>query len=228
MKKLFMILQIARLCHEANREYCKTIGDPEQSSWEDAPLWMKISSVKGVLLHLYYYPAVNPQKSHESWLREKEATGWKYGEVKDAEAKTHPCFLPYNDLPVEQRLKDTLFINIVHAVIKTVGLDGIQPNLIEGRPDEKRNKTYIRDIEPTPELIAEVEKSCWKPDTPNWEEQIAEWKQKAEDIEKKGEAKVLELQEAIKELQKTLDAPKEVAKDAKPQAGALKKPRSHH
>jgi hypothetical protein len=36
--------------------------------------------------------------------------------VKDPDAKTHPCILPYHELPLEQRLKDSLFMAIVHAL----------------------------------------------------------------------------------------------------------------
>jgi len=56
-----------------------------------------------------------PEQSHQLWLDTKRAQGWTHGKVKDAEAKTHPCFLPYEELPPEQKLKDHLF----SAIIKT-------------------------------------------------------------------------------------------------------------
>ena len=160
MKKfVFTIIAIARLCHEANREYCKAIGDDSQLSWEDAPFWQKISAVKGVLLHLYHYPYINPAMSHESWMAEKIKDEWVYGEVKDPVAKTHPCLVPYNDLPVEQKVKDMLFIQIVHAVVKALPEDMVQQNLVRTNPGEEP-ATYIREIEPTQELIDAVAASC--------------------------------------------------------------------
>jgi hypothetical protein len=39
-----------------------------------------------------------------------------YGEVKDAEKKTHPCIVPYKDLPPEQQAKDHLFKAVVSAL----------------------------------------------------------------------------------------------------------------
>jgi hypothetical protein len=48
-------------------------------------------------------------------MREKVEGGWKYGETKDPEAKTHPCIVPFEDLPAEQQFKDKLFRTIVHA-----------------------------------------------------------------------------------------------------------------
>jgi hypothetical protein len=112
------IVQIAAVCHEANRMYCFTIGDQSQPSWDDAPDWQKKSAEEGVVFHLN---ALNsgvkptPSASHDSWLAEKERDGWKYGPVKDAEKKEHPCYVPYDQLPLNQRMKDYIFSSIVEA-----------------------------------------------------------------------------------------------------------------
>lgn len=109
---------IARVCHEANRAYCVTIGDNSQPAWEDAPDWQKQSAVTGVQFHLTALQSgvkPSPSASHESWLAEKERDGWKFGTVKDAEKKEHPCFVPYEQLPVDQRLKDYIFSGIVES-----------------------------------------------------------------------------------------------------------------
>jgi hypothetical protein len=106
---------IALVCHEANRAYCRTVGDTSQLPWNEAPDWQKESAVKGVKFALEN-PNAAPSDSHESWLAEKRATGWKYGPVKDAEKKEHPCFVPYEELPVDQRRKDRLFLAVVRAL----------------------------------------------------------------------------------------------------------------
>jgi hypothetical protein len=46
-------------------------------------------------------------------MQEKKAAGWIYGPVKDPEKKEHPCIVPYDQLPIEQRTKDYLFKAIV-------------------------------------------------------------------------------------------------------------------
>ncbi|MEQ9948114.1 RyR domain-containing protein [Pectobacterium aroidearum] len=56
-----------------------------------------------------------PEASHNKWLEFKKQDGWKYGPVKDAEKKEHPCFVPYGQLPKEQQVKDYLFRAVVHA-----------------------------------------------------------------------------------------------------------------
>jgi hypothetical protein len=107
--------QIARLCHETNREYCKSIGDNSQPSWEEAPDWQKDSAQNGVKMHLNN-PEATAEDSHKAWLKQKEEEGWKYGPVKDPEKKEHPCFVPYDQLPVEQQEKDRLFKGVIELV----------------------------------------------------------------------------------------------------------------
>lgn len=65
---------IARVCHEVNRAYCRSIGDDSQVSW---------------------------------------------GPVKLVEFRQHPCIMPYEELPRDQRVKDHLF----RAVVKILTQD---------------------------------------------------------------------------------------------------------
>jgi hypothetical protein len=118
------LVMIARTCHEANRAYCVALGDTSQPSWDDAPDWQRNSARRGVEFHLSHLergidPA--PSASHDNWYLEKAQDGWRYGEVKDVEAKTHPCFLPYEELPLEQRQKDYIF----GAIVKSFYASGI-------------------------------------------------------------------------------------------------------
>jgi len=107
--------QIAQVAHEINQAYCNSIGDNSQPSWDEAPEWQQSSAVNGVIFHLAN-PDASPSASHESWLKQKQDEGWKYGPVKNPDTKEHPCFVPYNELPVEQRSKNFLFKQIVHSL----------------------------------------------------------------------------------------------------------------
>ena len=49
-------------------------------------------------------------------MQEKINDGWVYGEVKDAEKKTHPCIVPFEELPEFQQKKDALFCAIVDSL----------------------------------------------------------------------------------------------------------------
>ena len=106
---------IAKVAHVINKAYCESIGDKSQLSWDDAPEWQQSSAVNGVQFHLDN-PAAKPSASHESWLKQKEEEGWKYGIVKDPEKKEHPCFVPYDELPQSQQSKDFLFKSVVHSL----------------------------------------------------------------------------------------------------------------
>lgn len=105
---------IAQVCHEANRVFCEQNGDLSQFPWWQAPAWQRESAVKGVEFALK--GDSGPEAQHESWVADKVADGWVFGEKKDAEAKTHPCIVPYDQLPKFQQQKDALFQAIVRAI----------------------------------------------------------------------------------------------------------------
>lgn len=114
-----VVERAAKAAHEANRVLCLALGDTSQPKWEDAPDWQKKSARLGAEL-IQLHPETTPEQSHESWLNEKrrDRGGWKYGPVKDPEKMEHPCFLPYSQLPENQRLKDELFGIAVRAVLE--------------------------------------------------------------------------------------------------------------
>jgi hypothetical protein len=106
---------IAKVCHDANRSWCIANDDHSQPAWEDAPDWQINSAINGVE-HALEHPYATPVSMHLNWWTCKIEDGWVYGEVKDPEAKTHPCMVPYNQLPEFQRKKDALFLAIVRAL----------------------------------------------------------------------------------------------------------------
>ena len=107
--------RIAEICHEVNRGLCEALGDDSQARWIHAYDWQRESAIHGV--ESVMENGAVPGKSHEGWLAEKEAAGWVYGEEKDAGAKTHPCMVPFEDLPVEQQLKDHLFVTVASVLL---------------------------------------------------------------------------------------------------------------
>ncbi len=108
--------QIARVCHQVNKAYCEALGDTSQPEWEDAPQWQRDSALLGVKLHTEN-PQASASASHESWMAQKVAEGWAYGDVKNPEAKQHPCIVPFDQLPVAQQAKDFIFRAVVHALV---------------------------------------------------------------------------------------------------------------
>jgi hypothetical protein len=109
------IVDIAKVCHEVNKAYCESLGDLSQADWDAAPDWQRESAINGVEFHISN-PDAPPSDSHESWLAQKQAEGWKYGPIKDADKKEHPCFVPYEQLPTEQKAKDYIFRQLCHSL----------------------------------------------------------------------------------------------------------------
>lgn len=104
--------KIAELVHEVLRAYCASIGDMSQEPWHEAPNEKKESTRAGVRAILNG-EVTDPGGSHAAWTREKIEAGWSWGPQKDPIAKTHPCIVPFHDLPENQRMKDILFFNVV-------------------------------------------------------------------------------------------------------------------
>lgn len=106
---------IAQVCHEANRAWCEVNGDISQKPWDDAEPWQRDSAIKGVAFALAN-PDAPASAQHDAWSADKLAAGWRFGEVKDADAKTHPCLVPFDQLPHHQQAKDRLFKAVVASL----------------------------------------------------------------------------------------------------------------
>ncbi len=115
MSKSFLTVEdVAFLTHELNRAYCTTQGDDSQPLWGDAPRWQRESAIQGIEFRLAN-PDASPSAGHENWLALKVVEGWTYGPIKNPNLRQHPCCIPYDDLPAEQKLKDMLFASVVRV-----------------------------------------------------------------------------------------------------------------
>ena len=133
------IAAIAEACHEVNAAYCRFLGDDSQLPWPDAPEWQRTSAINGVNFRLAN-PDAPDSASHDSWMAEKIADGWVYGEVKDPDKKTHPCILPFDQLPKEQQLKDVLF----GAVVRGMSLSEFGADQTQGALEAERDAQQER------------------------------------------------------------------------------------
>lgn len=43
---------------------------------------------------------------HEVWAQNRIKQGWTYGAERDDALKKHPCLLPYEELPEEEKIYD--------------------------------------------------------------------------------------------------------------------------
>lgn len=110
-----LVNKIARVCHEVNRAFCEATGDHSQAPWAEASDW-QVESARAGVRKVLICPGITPEQLHEEWMALKISEGWVYGPMKDADAKQHPCLVPYSELPMEQRLKDHLFRAVALAM----------------------------------------------------------------------------------------------------------------
>lgn len=110
---------VARAAHEANRAYCLAFGDTSQPSWEGASEELRASKMRGVVTALV---GTTPPQQHEAWMADRRSAGWVFGPTKDVEKKTHPCLVPYEELPRLQQAKDMLFICVVRCTAAALGM----------------------------------------------------------------------------------------------------------
>jgi hypothetical protein len=118
---------IARVCHNANKALCEAFGDTSQVDWDKAEDWQKKSAITGVNF-IRDNPNAAPSATHNSWLEEKRRDGWKYGAVKDPVKKEHPCFVPYDQLPPDQKAKDYVFGAIARNLLSYNDAGPYDPN----------------------------------------------------------------------------------------------------
>jgi hypothetical protein len=105
---------IARVCHAANSAWQALTEDEEPSlPWDSAPQWQRKDAIAAVRQVL---GGATPTELHDGWCERKRSEGWVYGPVKDDTAMTHPCLVPFDDLPEYQKVKDCLFIAVTLAL----------------------------------------------------------------------------------------------------------------
>lgn len=111
-----LIETAARTAHEVNRAYCVSLGDHSQPPWAQAPSWQRDSALAGIRA-IKANPAITPAESHAGWFDLKAKDGWVHGATKDPDKKTHPCMVPYDKLPEDQKVKDALFGAVARGVL---------------------------------------------------------------------------------------------------------------
>jgi hypothetical protein len=110
---MLVINDIARICHEANRALCKALGDRVLPEWDALDNETQGITIRGVRYVLEPFTERSLHEMHERWRVDKIMHGWTYGEVIDDLKKTHKNMVSYADLPIEQKGKDALFLNVV-------------------------------------------------------------------------------------------------------------------
>ena len=117
-EKMKVNIEIAKIAHQANRDYCIKNQLVTPPKWDDLPEDIQTSIVAGVEL-VVSSPKITPGMLHQSWVDYKVKEGWKLGKEKDFDRKIHPNLVPYKKLPKVEQEKDRLFLRIVRGQIKS-------------------------------------------------------------------------------------------------------------
>lgn len=84
------------------------------------PINTSAVSLEAELLQLAERLAEN---THDVWARERLEQGWKYGPCRSDDRKEHPCLIPYDMLPEEEKVYDR---NTAMETLKAVCALGYQ------------------------------------------------------------------------------------------------------
>lgn len=63
------------------------------------------------------------KNSHEVWAKQRIKDGWTYGTQRDDNKKIHPCLIPYEELPEEEKVYDRNAALETLKVIISLGFD---------------------------------------------------------------------------------------------------------
>jgi hypothetical protein len=63
------------------------------------------------------------QDEHKRWMRERLRDGWRYGEVRDNEAKLHPSLVAWEHLGEEDRQKDRDVLLNLPKLMEQIGFE---------------------------------------------------------------------------------------------------------
>ena len=73
------------------------------SDYNPSPIDTSDVKLPASLTHLVEEMAKNV---HDVWSRNRMDEGWSYGPTRDDRLKTHPCLVPYEDLPNSEKEYD--------------------------------------------------------------------------------------------------------------------------
>lgn len=65
---------------------------------------------------------------HEVWAKRRMEEGWTYGRMRDDRMKTHPCLVPYDQLPEQEKEYDRQTAMETIALIVALGYTIVAPN----------------------------------------------------------------------------------------------------
>lgn len=145
--------KLARAIHERyrkNQEGKKSVDDPAMQPWEKLREDLKESNRQqadqipeklqavgygirqaasgppsGLKLTLEELEIL-ARMEHDRWMAEKVQSGWRYGLPRDDAKKLHPCLVPWEELPEEEKDKDRQAVRQIPELLAQAGFEIFQ------------------------------------------------------------------------------------------------------
>jgi hypothetical protein len=69
------------------------------------------------------------KREHERWMRKKLDWGWEYAKVTDKTKKLHKDLVPWEELPLDEREKDIVFIRNIPRILEKAGYIAVKSGM---------------------------------------------------------------------------------------------------
>lgn len=67
------------------------------------------------------------RNAHDRWAQQRFKDGWGYGDTRDDVKKTHPCLIPYEELPESEKEYDRIMARETLKAICALGFRILPP-----------------------------------------------------------------------------------------------------
>lgn len=119
VKKIDAVRQAAELSHEIKRLYCHAIGIPAGDPWSKLKYTQR-ESVTDRVMDIIEKGDMSPKEFHNRWMNRKKNCGWRKGRVFSRANMTDPFIDEWENLPMQIRMMDTLFVDCVSGYLYAV------------------------------------------------------------------------------------------------------------
>ena len=103
-RRAIFVYEAARL--QADAMYAPIVPEP----WDKREKAFRDQMIPVIAMMCSDERKSSPEELHDDWVKAYEVMGWKYGPVRDKDAKTHPDMVPYDELGFAEQIKDAVFV----------------------------------------------------------------------------------------------------------------------
>lgn len=113
-----LIDKIACVAYTAIRTWCIRTKQEVSPEWTDLPDDYA-DHIKIVVARAFAdMKTPSAKQLHERCLKDGKTAGWGYGAQVDREKKLHPDILPWEQMTMDQRMKDHIFSAVIRAFLE--------------------------------------------------------------------------------------------------------------